>query len=115
MPRACPVESHDLCYLAGNVNLHGSRPWHPLLLVGRNRCRVQREPPRLNAVASSFAVWQNLCSVQREPPRLKAVASSFAGWQNLCSVQREPPRGKPVASSTFAKLLGFSILLQITP
>ncbi len=30
MPRARPVESHVCCYLAGNVNLHGPRPWHPI-------------------------------------------------------------------------------------
>ena len=31
MPRACPVEIHVCCYLASNVSLHGSRPWHPIL------------------------------------------------------------------------------------
>jgi hypothetical protein len=36
MPRACPVESHVRCYLA-----------------------LEREPPRLKAVASSFVGWQN--------------------------------------------------------
>jgi hypothetical protein len=30
MPRACPGEFHDCRYLAGNVNLHGPRPWHPV-------------------------------------------------------------------------------------
>ena len=53
MPRACPVESHVRCYLAGNVN-----------------------PPRHKAVASSFAGGKNGCSVQRETPRDKPVASS---------------------------------------
>jgi len=68
MPRACPVEPHDLCYLAGNVN-----------------------PPRLKAVASSFAGWMDWCSGQRDTPRDKPVASLIGG-------QRDTPRGKPVAS-----------------
>jgi len=29
MPRACPVELHVLSYIAENVSLHGTRPWHP--------------------------------------------------------------------------------------
>ena len=29
MPRACPVESHGRSYIAANVNLHGTSPWHP--------------------------------------------------------------------------------------
>ena len=67
MPRACPVEPHDLCYLAGNVN-----------------------PPRLKAVASSFAGWMDWCSGQRDTPRDKPVASLIGG-------QRDTPRDKPVA------------------
>ena len=35
-----------------------------------------------------------LFSWEREPPRLKAVASSFAGWQNPCIVQREDSTGQ---------------------
>ena len=68
MPRACPVELHARCYLAGNVN-----------------------PPRLKAVASSFAGWMDWCSGQRDTPRDKPVASLIGG-------QRDTPRGKPVAS-----------------
>ena len=33
MPRACPGESHVYCYLALNVNLHGTSPWHPVFIA----------------------------------------------------------------------------------
>jgi len=41
MPRACPVELHVWSYIARNVSLHGTSPWHPeqyyLLLYSGNR------------------------------------------------------------------------------
>jgi len=33
IPRACPVEFHVYCYLALNVNLHGTSPWHPVFIA----------------------------------------------------------------------------------
>ena len=33
MPRACPVELHVWGYIAANVNLHGTRPWHPSAFI----------------------------------------------------------------------------------
>jgi hypothetical protein len=53
MPRACPVETHALCYLAGNVN-----------------------PPRGKPVASSLAGWMDREATSQTPPRGKPVASS---------------------------------------
>ena len=33
MPRAGPGEPHVYCYLALNVNLHGTSPWHPVFIA----------------------------------------------------------------------------------
>jgi hypothetical protein len=52
MLRACPVELHVCCYLAGNVN-----------------------PPRGKPVASSLTTYRIGCSDQHKTPRDKPVVS----------------------------------------
>ena len=34
MPRACPVEAHARSYVASNVKLHGTSPWHLVFCSG---------------------------------------------------------------------------------
>src|ERR1041384_4425817 len=51
MPRACPVEAHGRSYVAPNVKLHGTSPWH--LKLGFGVCySCHREAPRGKPVAS---------------------------------------------------------------
>jgi hypothetical protein len=47
MPRACPVELHVWGYIAANVNLHGTRPWHPSALF----CFMAVDPEPAKQVA----------------------------------------------------------------
>jgi len=101
MPRACPVEFsrlplsktkntntrchglvpwsfHARGYIAANVKLHGTSPWHPSV------------------------IFKLACSGNREAPRDKPVASK-RDFKLACSGNRETPRGKPVASSNVCR------------
>src|SRR5689334_14683261 len=51
MPRACPVERQVSCFLATNVNLHGTSPWHHAA-ASDHRCSDERESRRDKPVAS---------------------------------------------------------------
>src|SRR5690242_10994145 len=73
MPRACPVERHVSCYLATNVKLHGTSPWHP--------DRWVRGGVATSVILHGTSPWH--------PER---------GLDHRCSDERNTPRDKPVAS-----------------
>jgi hypothetical protein len=54
MPRACPVEPHEFCYLAGNVKLHGTRPWHPQIPLFRSYSGKHETPRDKPVVSKQF-------------------------------------------------------------
>ena len=106
MPRPCAVEPHGGCYyqprrtrsrmrlvpwrltlhgyVAGNVNLCGTSPWHP---AARAAVVAQREPPRRKAVASCVSHPSSFLL----PATTWAVALNIGADVNLLSVFRSHP------------------------
>jgi hypothetical protein len=74
MPRACPVEAHVRSYVASNVKLHGASPWH-----------------------LEFWVWELLVAASVKLHGTSPWHLEF-GFGSFGSSEREAPRGKPVAS-----------------
>jgi hypothetical protein len=58
------VKSHDLCYLAANVSLHGPRPWHPVLYFVEPGVAFQRE----NSTGQARGIFDHL--MKEEPSGL---------------------------------------------